>query len=74
MLKDTDFYHLQGNIKKQKTDTGPNSLKTASKYVFHKAGEFIGNKTSDIVTKSNDVNIEKQEPAEKIIIPPEKMR
>ena len=53
MLKDTDFYHLQGNIKKQKTDTGPNSLKTASKYVFHKAGEFIGNKISDIVTKSN---------------------
>ena len=46
--------------------------KTASKKLVHKAGEFIGNKTADGVTKSNDDNIAKQEPVEEIIIPPEK--
>ena len=30
------------------------------------------NKIADAVTKSNDDNIEKQEPVEEIIIPPEK--
>ena len=44
----------------------------ASKNVFHKAGEFIKNKIVDAVTKSNDDNIEKQEPVEEIIISPEK--
>ena len=44
----------------------------ASNKVIHKAGEFIGNKTADTVTKSNDDNIEKQERPEEIIIPPEK--
>ena len=44
----------------------------ASKKVVHKAGEFIGNKIADTVIKSNDDNIEKQEPVEEIIIPPEK--
>ena len=52
--------------------TGPNSLKTASKKVVHKAGEFLGNKIADAVTKSNDDNIEKQEPDEEILIPQEK--
>ena len=52
--------------------TGPNSLKTASKKVVHKAGEFLGNKIADAVTKSNDDNIEKQEPVEEILIPLEK--
>ena len=52
--------------------TGPNSLKTASKKVVHKAGEFLGNKIADAVTKSNDDNIEKQEPDEEILIPLEK--
>ena len=50
-------------------DTGLDSLKTASKNVIHKAGEFIGNKSADVVTKSNDDEIEKQEPVEAIIIP-----
>ena len=50
-------------------DTGLDSLKTASKNVIHKAGEFIGNKSADAVTKSNDDEIEKQEPVEAIIIP-----
>ena len=44
----------------------------ASKKLVHKAGEFLGNKIADTVTKSNNDNIEKQEPVEEIIIPPEK--
>ena len=42
------------------------------KKVVPKAGEFTGNKIADTVTTSNDDNIEKQEPVEEIIIPPEK--
>ena len=53
-------------------DTGLNALKNASKKVVHKTGEFIGNIIEDTVTKSNNDNIEKQEPVEEIIIPPEK--
>ena len=30
------------------------SLKTTSKKVIHKAGEFLGNKIEDTVTESND--------------------
>ena len=37
-----------------------------------KAGEYLGNKTENSVTKSNDDNIEKQKPVEEIIIRPEK--
>ena len=33
-----------------------------SKKLFHEAGEFIGNKIADAVTKSKDDTIEKQEP------------
>ena len=46
----------------------------ASKKVVHKAGEFIGNEIADALSKSTDDNIEKQEPVEKIIIPPEKRK
>ena len=57
-------------------DTGLN----ASKKVFHKAGEYLRNKTADTVlfntfatqTKSNDNNVEKQELVEETIIPLEK--
>ena len=35
-------------------------------------GEYLGNKIADTVTQPNDVNIEKQESVEEIIIPPEK--
>ena len=50
------------------------------KKVVHKAGEFIGNKVADAAasktlatrSNSNDDNIEKQEPAEEITIPPKK--
>ena len=72
MLKDMDFYQFWENIKK--LDTGlDSSLKTASKKVVHKAGEFIGNKIADAVTKWKDNNIEKQEPVGEIIIPLEKV-
>ena len=44
----------------------------ASKKVSHKAGEYLGNKIADTVTKSSDDSIEKQEPVEEVIILPEK--
>ena len=59
MLKDMDFYYLQENIKKQILDTGLDSLKTASKKVVHRAGEYLGNKVADAVINSNDDKIAK---------------
>ena len=62
------------NIRKQyKTIFGyrTSSLKAASKKVVIKAGEFLGNKIADAVTKSNNDKIVKQEPVEEIIILPE---
>ena len=53
-------------------NTGLDSLKNASKKVFHKAGEFSGNKITDAVTKSTDDKIVKLGPVEKIIVPPGK--
>ena len=44
----------------------------ASEKVVHEAGKLIGNKIVDTVTKSNNDNIEKQEPVEEILIPLEK--
>ena len=52
-------------------DTGLDSLKTASKKVVDKTGEILGNKIADAVTGSNDNKMEKQEPVEEIVIPPE---
>ena len=49
-------------------DTGLDSLKTTSKNVVNKAGEFLENKIADAVTKSNDEKIVKQEPVDEIII------
>ena len=73
VLKDMDFYHLRENIKKQLLNTGLDSLKTAFRKEVHKAGEFIGNKIADMVTKSNDDETVKQEPVEEIVIPTEKI-
>ena len=73
VLKDMDFYHLRENIKKQLLNTGLDSLKTAFRKEVHKAGEFIGNKIADTVTKSNDDETVKQEPVEEIVIPTEKI-
>ena len=44
------------------------------KNIVHKEGKFIGNKIADTITKSNDYNIEKQEPVGEIITPPEKRK
>ena len=63
---DTIFYRTKNKTQ----ETGLN----ASKKVVHKAGEFLGNKKADAVTKSNYTSIEKQELVKEIIIPPEKRR
>ena len=67
-VKGYGFLSLTRKYKKQLLDIGLD----ASKRVVHKAGEFIGNKIANAVTKLDDDNIEKQEPVEEIIIPPEK--
>ena len=67
-VKGYGFLSFTRKYKKQILDKGLDT----SKKVVHKAGGFIGNKTADAVTKLNDYYIEKQEPAEEIIIPPEK--
>ena len=69
-VKGYEFLSFTRKYKKQLLDAGLD----ASKKVVHKAGEFLGNKIEDVVTKSNDDNIEEQEPVEKIIIPLEKER
>ena len=58
--------------RKQLLDSGLDSLKTASKKVVHKAGQFLENKIVDEVTKSYNDSTEKQETVEEINIPPEK--
>ena len=58
------FLPFEKKQEKQLLETGLD----ASKNVVHKAGEFLENKISDVVTKSKDYNIEKQEPVEEIII------
>ena len=55
----------------KKMHIGLDAVKTAPKNVVHKAGQFLGNKVADEVTKSSNDNIEKQEPVEEIIVPPE---
>ena len=44
MLKNMDFCHLTESIKKKLLDTGLDALKTASKKVVQKTGEFLGKK------------------------------
>ena len=58
------FLSFKKKHEKQLLETGLD----ASKNVVHKAGEFLENKISDVVTKSKDYNIEKQEPVEEMII------
>ena len=69
-----DCCHLQKKKKKhikKIVNTGLDSLKTASKKVVDKTGEILGNKMVDAVTGSNDDKMEKQEPVEEIVVPPE---
>ena len=66
------FLSFARKYKKQVMDTRLDAVKTTSKKVAHKAGELIGNKMADAVTKSNDDKIVKQELIEEIIIPSKK--
>ena len=52
-------------------NAGLDAVETASKKEVHKAGEFFGSKSADAVTNSTDDKIEKQEPLEETIIPPQ---
>ena len=52
-------------------DIGLDAVITASKKVVHKAGEYLGKKLADRVTKSKSDQIVEQELVEKIIIPPD---
>ena len=58
-VKGYRFLSFARKYKKQLLDTGIDSLKIASKKVVHKAGEFLGNKIADPVTKSNNNKIVK---------------
>ena len=58
-VKRYGFLSFARKYKKQLIDTGLD----ASKKVVYKVVGFSGNKIADAVTKSNDNNIEKQEPA-----------
>ena len=58
-VKEYEFLSLARKHKNQLLNTGLDTLKTASKKVVHKAGEFLGNKIAEAVTKSNDDKVVK---------------
>ena len=58
-VKRYGFLSFARKYKKQSFGTGLDSLKTGSKKVVHKADEFLGNKITDPVAKSNDDKIVK---------------
>ena len=58
-VKGYGFLSFARKYKKQLMDKGLD----ASKKVY-KAGKYLGNKIAAAITKSNDDNIEKQEPVE----------
>ena len=62
------FLSFARKYEKELLDKGLHAVKK----VVHKLGEYLVNKIADAITKSNDDNIEKHEPVEGIIIPPEK--
>ena len=53
---------------KRLLDTGLDSLKTASKKVFHETGKFLGNKISDVVTNLHHNEIVETKPHEEEIL------
>ena len=60
-VKRFGFLSFARKYKKQLLDTELDSLKTLSKKVVHKVGEFLGNKNADAVTKSNKDKIVKSD-------------
>ena len=71
-VKGYGFLLFARKNKNQLLDIGLDAVKSASKKVVQKGGEFVGNKIEDAVSKSNDNKIEKQEPIEETIISSEK--
>ena len=67
------FESFARKYKKQSLNTGLDTVRTVSRKVAHIAGEFIGNKIADTVTKSNDNKIvtteENPRNVEEVIIP-----
>ena len=53
-VKGYGFLSFARKYKKQVLDTGLDAVKAGSKKVVHKAGEYIGNKIADAVTKSEN--------------------
>ena len=53
-VKGYGFLSFARKYKKQVLDTGLDVVKADSKKVVHKAGEYIGNKIADAVTKSEN--------------------
>ena len=52
-VKGYRFLSFARKYRKQLLDTGLDAVKTVSKKVVHKAGEFSGNKIADALTKLN---------------------
>ena len=73
-IKGYRFLSFARKYKKQLLDTGLDFLKTASKKVVHKTGEFLENKIFDAVTNSYDDKTVKTKPVEEVIILPEKKK
>ena len=72
------FLLFARKYKKQLLDTWLDPVTTASKKALHKAGEFIGNKIADAVTRLSNYKVVKPDEnrryVEEIIIPLEKQR
>ena len=58
-VKGYGFLSFTGKYKKQLLTIEKHSLKTSSKQVVHKTGEFVGNKIAGAVTKLNGNKIGK---------------
>ena len=75
-VKGYEFLSFARKYKKQLLGTRLDAAKSASRIEVHKAGEFLGNKTANTATKSNDNRIveldENSRNVEEIIIPLEK--
>ena len=64
--------NFSNKYKKKLFDTALNALKTTSKNVVHKTGEFLRNKIADVVTNLYNNKIVKTKPDEEVIILSEK--
>ena len=65
-VKGYGFLSVARKYKKRLLGTGLDALKTASKKVVHKTGEFIGNKSQ--TQKQNNVPVETEKLRNKILL------